>query len=336
MAGWSPGPGHAVTEASCSAKMQVNAAQTNMKIPPLFLAVAVFAGGIGTSLAQVYSVNIVGYINLVVQPGLNLIVNQLQCTDDDLNSFMPSPPDGTVVFRFDPVAQAYQDGVTFLDGVGWYPSSGKTPDRVKSIPLGEGFFVQIPGSMPVNLFFVGEVELISCNPLPGNYSLKGSIIPQGAPLSTDLAFPQLDGDTVYQWDVGLQRFRIPLAYSNANAWQPKEPVIAVGEGFLLFRDPVLASSNQQWCRSFAVGPSPLPAGVAAKSLAVAPSITRLLLSKGTATLQINNPAGGAYDVQFSNDGVVWNTLAEKQTGTPWSAPFTAGAKGYFRLSNSKG
>src|SRR6266566_2526097 len=184
-----------------------------MKLKCLFMAVVVLAAGIGGSRGQVWSVNIVGYINLTVNPGLNLIVNQLASTNDDLGSFMPSVPDGTVVFRFDPLTQSYQDGVTFLDGFGWFPASGDSHDPVKRIPLGEGFFVQIPGSTPTTITFVGEVALDSTNPIPGNLSLKGSIIPQSGPLVANLGFSTADGDAVYQWDSVLQAFNPPSKFS---------------------------------------------------------------------------------------------------------------------------
>ncbi len=314
-------------------RVQVDAADTNMKISRFCLAAALLTGAAGASFAQTYSVNIVGYINLTVQPGLNLIVNQLRSIDD-LSYFMPSVPDGTVVFRFNPVTQAYQDGVTFLDGIGWYPSSGNTNDLVKNIPVGEGFFMHIPsGSGFTNLTFVGEVVLVSDLPLPWNYSLKGSVIPQADDLD-NLGFPAAHGDRVYQWDVALQRFKIPSVFSEPNGWQPDQPRIRVGEGFLLFSDPALASPNRIWHRSFSIAPSPLSVSVATKSLVLAPSITRLLFSEGKVTLQIKNPVDGAYGVEFSNDGVAWTTVAEKQAGATWTAPFTAGPKGYFRLSNS--
>ena len=315
-------------------RVQVDATDTNMKISPLCLVAALLTGGFSPSLAQLYSENIVGYINLTVQPGLNLIVNQLRSIDD-LSYFMPSVPDGTVVFRFNPVTQSYQNGVTFLAGIGWYPSSGNTNDLVKRIPVGEGFFLHIPaGSGFTNLTFVGEVVLVSDLPLPWNYSLKGSVVPQADSLD-NLGFPAAPGDRVYQWDVALQRFRIPSVFSDSNGWQPDQPRVRVGEGFLLFSDPALASPNRVWHRSFVIGPSPLPVSVGTKSLVVAPSITRLLLSEGNVTLQVNSPGGGAYDVESSDDGVTWNTLAEKQAGATWTAPFRSGAKGYFRLSNSK-
>ena len=305
-----------------------------MRTKSLVVAVALLSGAIGSSLAQVYSVNIVGYINLKLNPGLNLIVNQLASDTDDLNSFMPSAPDGTVAFRFDPAAQAYLDGVTFLDGIGWYPASGRANDPIKSIPLGEGFFVHIPGSTGTTVTFVGEVALNSTNRIPGNYSLKGSIIPQAASLG-DLEFIAADGDAVYQWDALLQRFNAPSAYlEDSQAWQPGEPNVVVGEGFLLFRNPALATPDKWWIRHYSVGPAPPPgpAPLIAFSPAPPPVIRRLSLPPGKVTLDVSNPSAQPYNVQFSRDGIAWNTLATRQTTAQWTAPFAAGDGGYFRLS----
>jgi len=304
-----------------------------MKMRCLFLIVASLAVAGVASVGQVFSVNIVGYINLQLTPGLNLLVNQLAATTDDLNSFMPAVPDGTVVFRFDPVTQSYLDGVTFLDGVGWYPASGAKGDSVKSIPLGEGFFVQIPGSTNFLVTFVGEVRLDSTNRIPGNYSLKGSILPLSGPLVVNLGFRAADGDLVYQWDAVLQSFKSAAAYSIGN-WQPEEPTIAIGEGFMLFRDPVQATPDNWWIRHFAIGPAVGAATPTAPSDATAPAIQRLVLPTGNARLDIRNPNGEAYDVQFSSDASTWKTVATHQLSTQWTAPFTSGSRGYFRLTKS--
>ena len=65
-----------------------------------------------------------------------------------------------------------------------------------------------------------------------------------------------------------------------------------------------------------------------------PVIRRLVLPPGTVTLDISNPSGQPYNVQFSRDRIAWNTVASKQTTAQWTAPFAAGDGGYFRLSQS--
>lgn len=306
---------------------------TRMK--SFFLVAALLAAGIADSPAQVYSVNIVGYINLPVSSGLNLIVNQLRSTTDDLDSFIPVAPDGTVVFRFDPVSQSYSDGVTFFGGVGWYPSSGNRNDRIKSIPVGEGFFIHMPGSeSTTTITLVGEVVLRSTNQIPPGYSLKGSIIPQAGKLATELAFPPAPGDRVYQWDRGLRSFRVPSIFSLPYAWEPDEPQVRVSEGFLVFHDPLRADS--WWIREFSIGPpAPIPAPLIANSVgAQQPVIRRVLLPQGKVTLEVSNPTGEPYNIQFSTDGAIWNTLAEKEVVSRWTGSFTPGPKGYFKLSKS--
>ena len=292
------------------------------------------AAGMASSPAQVYSINIVGYINLTVNPGLNLIVNQLIAESNDLGSFIPSVPDGTVVFRYDPQSQSYLDGVTFLNGLGWYAASGDSGDPVRSIPLGEAFFLQIPGSNTTTVTFVGEVMLDSVNPIPGNYSLKGSVLPLAGALAADVSFPPVDGDRVYQWDSLLQRFKTPAAYSvtNANLWQPGEPQITVGEGLLVFRNLALATPANYWSEHLQIGPAPaVKSTLTTATVSPAPAIQRLIIGNGAVTLDVSNPGGTAYDVQVSTDGAAWTTLAQNQTGAQWLAPFTGNNKGYFRL-----
>jgi hypothetical protein len=307
----------------------------------LLVIFALWAAALSGALGQIFTGNIVGYINLVVNPGLNLIVNQLGQTNDDLNTFMPNVPDGTVVFRHDPVAQSYRDGVTFLDGFGWYPASGDSNDAVKMIPLGEGFFVHIPGSTSTTITFVGEVLLESTNPIPGNFSLKGSIIPQSGQLVQMLGFTAADGDQVFQWDVSLQAFKAPAVFSSAGPWLPDEPSVAVGEGFLVNRNPAQATPDNWWIRHFSIGPGAPPAGVAAAAVktvvhrATNPTIRRLTFPPGQVALQVRNFSGQPYDVQWSSDGEVWRTLAARQTGASWSGPFTPGARGYFRLDQTR-
>ena len=285
------------------------------------------------SPAQVYSVNIVGYINLTVKPGLNLIVNQLEAISDDLSSFLPNPPDGTVVFRYDPFTGSYQDGITFLDGVGWYAtSSTKARNISKRIPVGEGFFIYVPTLSATTFTLVGEVLLASTNQLPGGYSLKGSVIPQGDTL-LNLDFPSTENDRVYRWDADGQTFYPPSTFSRDNpGWFPQDPSVRVGEGFLLFRDPLFASPENAWVRIFTVGaPAPLPSLTAATSL-TPPSVRGLTLDKGKVTLDVQNPYAEAYDVQFSSDGTSWNSVARNQTGVQWTSLLNPGPKGYFRLT----
>jgi hypothetical protein len=291
--------------------------------------------------AQVYSVNAVGYVNMTLGPGLSLLANPLNAIARDTNShvamssnhlnsllFLPESADGTVIFRFDPASQSYQNAVTFFAGRGWYPVSGNTNDPVMSLPPGEGFFLQPAGPTPLNITFVGEVlqgHLV--NPIPPNASLKGSLVPQAAPLQTWLNFPATEGDQIGQWDAALQRYNF-FVYA-AGTWFPEEPTLRVAEGFLVRRDPLLATADRWWTRDFTVNPAPAP-GLAAPADSTAPSITRLTIQGASVALSIRHSGGGAYHVQFSSDGLSWKTVAQNQTTALWSGPFPGGGRGQFR------
>jgi hypothetical protein len=161
--------------------------------------------------------------------------------------------------------------------------------------------------------------------------LKGSVIPQADKLES-LGFILADGDRIYQWDALLQQFKAPSVYADATAWQPDEPRVLVGQGILIFRNPALATPDRCWVRHFSIGPAAPPSPLLARSVAPGLLIQRVAFPAGQVTLNIRNPSGEAYDIEFSNDGLVWKTLAEKQSAARWTGPFSPGIQGYFRLT----
>src|ERR1043166_2369568 len=95
-----------------------------MRTKTLFLAAALSAAGLATSLAQssnVYSLNVVGYINLQLTNGFNLIANQLDLdgtgTNNTLNtSIGTNVPNLTRVYTYQPASINYQFA-TLVSGV---------------------------------------------------------------------------------------------------------------------------------------------------------------------------------------------------------------------------
>src|SRR5215510_8903666 len=67
------------------------------------------------------SLNIVGYYNLSIRPGNNLIANQLSNSNNTLNAiFSPTTPIGSTFTRWDPVTQQFAPVSTYLGaGSGW-------------------------------------------------------------------------------------------------------------------------------------------------------------------------------------------------------------------------
>ena len=131
-------------------------------------------------MAQVYSVNVVGYVNITVPAGkLMILANPLNNGANGIDAVLPLPESGdsAIVYRFDPVGQTFRDAISFFGGVGWLSGTDPNPTLVP----GEGFFIQAPNGTALNLTFVGEVPQGNLSyPLAGNgrLTLVGSMVPQ--------------------------------------------------------------------------------------------------------------------------------------------------------------
>src|SRR3989304_4197401 len=73
-----------------------------MRTKTLLLTAVVSAAGIATSMAQVFSVNAVGYVSKPLQAGkFHLIANPLIASDNSIGKLFAGVPGGTQVFKFD-------------------------------------------------------------------------------------------------------------------------------------------------------------------------------------------------------------------------------------------
>jgi len=212
-------------------------------------------------MAQVYSVNAVGYVNTPI-PGNNnlaILANPLVGTNDAVGTVIPTAPDGTTIYRFDPASQGYRASILYIDGLGWLPGED---DPNPKLPVGEAFWVQNPGAA-TTLTFVGEVAQGAAsngNQVQGGnrLSLLGSKVPQTARLGNSstagtLAFPAVDGDTIYRFDVPTQNYDSSLyidglGWLNNNDPDVNGPSIVVGTGFWV-QSP---GSARPWDRNFTV------------------------------------------------------------------------------------
>jgi len=195
------------------------------------------AAGITSTLAQnVYSVNVVGYINLDLPAGLSMVANQLDNGNGNLvTELLPAPAIGTTLFKYDGVTPYQQ--IQFL-GV-WLGATTMT------LAPGEGVFMSVPA--PATITFVGEVmQGTLVNPVVAGLDIYSSMVPQEGTLSTDLGFTAGIGDTVNQWNG--PGAATPYTQSQfLGVWLPTEPTIGVGEAFWLS-----SQSTKDWTREFNV------------------------------------------------------------------------------------
>jgi hypothetical protein len=217
-----------------------------MRTKTFALTAALTAAGALTSMAQVYSVNIVGYINLNVPAGFSMIANQLNATPDNtLASVLPAPPENTTIYKFHSTTPVgYQSSNFSVDNPGWtHPEFTLAP--------GEGAFVSVdPTFAPTGatLTLVGEVQLVSSTPLQQGFAIISSVIPQ-ADTVDNLGFVPGELDTIYRYIPGTGYKSYNYSVDNPG-WIPSSPVPAVGESFFLSRqDP---SAQATWNRTFTV------------------------------------------------------------------------------------
>jgi hypothetical protein len=156
-----------------------------MRTKTLLLTAALVAAGVASSMAQsnVYSVNIVGYVNVPVKAGVfYLLSNPFDKGNgnniDGLFTISTNNPaddqGGTVLYVFDQV-NGYGNGETFFSGANaWDPGT-------TTLAPGKGFFLQPAADGVVT--FVGNVVLASTNTLPSGFSLVGSAYPASTNLS---------------------------------------------------------------------------------------------------------------------------------------------------------
>jgi hypothetical protein len=203
-------------------------------------------------MAQVYSVNAVGYVNTTLLPGFNLVSNPLNNTTGNTiqnlfgTGIQGGVPPGTIVYHFNPDTDQFVTAVfDDIDGVFTPPANAATV-----IPPGTGVFVYNGGTANATCTFVGEVpqDAASNQQLPQGFSIKGSTVPQEGTLPA-LQFPGGPGDIVYEWNPTTDQHQTAVFDDIDNAWTPAPPNIQVGEAFFLFK-----ATAATWTRNFKVNP----------------------------------------------------------------------------------
>jgi hypothetical protein len=200
-------------------------------------------------MAQVYSVNAVGYVNKSIPKKVGaaltyaLLANPLNGTNNNINTIIPSAPDGTLLYKFS--GGTFVDPETYFTGVGWIPGSFE-------LPPGEAFFVALDNAVatdPTVMTFVGEVpQGTLVNAMANGYSMRSSIVPQAGGITTDLGLSPTPDSQIYLWNLVNQSYDDPFTYFEGVGWIPSEPNIPVAEGFFYLN--TAAAFN--WTRNFSV------------------------------------------------------------------------------------
>lgn len=209
-----------------------------MKTKTSLLAVLVAMASSATVMAQVYSLNVVGYVNKTIPAGFSLVANPLNTTNNTLSSIFANPPVNSAVYRF--VGGSYQISTFALDddnNLNW--------DNNFVLAPGEGFWIFNSGAAFTNTF-VGEVAQGSLtNAVPAGFSLKGSSVPQVADLNSQ-NYPAQVNDAVYFFRNGTYAISTYALDDDNNLNWDSNPTPEIAEGFWVYN----ASASKEWVRSF--------------------------------------------------------------------------------------
>jgi len=209
-----------------------------MRTKTLLLTAALMAAGVASSMAQVYSVNAVGYVNLSIPGGFSMIANQFIAPSYKIKDLIPNPPPGTVLYLFSNTGG--YDVQTFDDiDLVWSPNPNAT------LNLGGGAFILSPSLF--NLTFVGEVPQGTLNTAtPAGFSILSSQVPQSAPIS-NLGLVGEPADVLYKFS-NTAGYVVYTFDDIDLVWSPNEPSMGVGESFFLLK----SGPSRTWTRTFTV------------------------------------------------------------------------------------
>jgi hypothetical protein len=212
-----------------------------MKAKTLLIAAATLAVGAITSQAQVYSQNVVGYINLSLTNGYNMIGNQLDFdgtgTNNTVQSFFGTnlvAPSQVLVWN--PGTASFPFAASWVNSKGTLKWTGNTNAVNAALQLGGGIFVQSPSATTITI--VGTVlqgtNIIALT--PNAYNLVSSVSPVGGLLQSNLNYTPSVGDKVIPWDPTSQGYPIQYSYVNNKGtlkWSPSQPTINVGQAVFI-------------------------------------------------------------------------------------------------------
>ncbi len=204
-----------------------------MRTKTLLITAALSAAGAATAMAQVYSVNAVGYINLSVPAGFSIIANQLDAGTGNnvLSKLFTSVPDGTIIYEY---SNGGYNISTFAFG-SW--------DVDQTLAPGQAAWINNPNTAAITVTFVGNVPQGSLSQqIPAGFSLQSSQVPQSGALDTVLGYPAAEGDIIYRYAGG----GYTISTYAFGAWDTV-PTPNVGEGFW-----VNTQTAKSWTRNFSV------------------------------------------------------------------------------------
>ena len=205
-----------------------------MKTKVLLIGAALGLAVATASADAVYSSNVVGYVNVDIVAGWNMIANPLDSGNNVLSNVIPTAPYNTAVYKM--VNGAYQITSFDEDEEAWLDDFTLNP--------GEGVFINAPEAFTIT--FVGEVKAGTHSvELPAGWSIVASPTPVAGDLDEiGLTSAVEDGDTVYKFE--NNNYTIAEYVEEDGGWD-NDINVGVAEGFFLNK-----ATASTWTRTFEI------------------------------------------------------------------------------------
>jgi len=229
----------------------------------VLICAAALAASLASSMAQnVYSLNVVGYVNITIPPSQSAVIcNPLDATmggtitggNDITNLFTPNtgnPQSGSSIYQFNGPGGNYLPASTYSAGLKRF-----SPNFTMNPGYGVLYFNN-SSITPTVITFVGQVEQGTYNvaTVPASTSaILGSPVPIGGSISnstTVLGMVPHTGDAIYTFNAAGGSWNSASTYSTGLKKFTPDTTINPGQGFLYFNNN--AAAAQVWVSNFTV------------------------------------------------------------------------------------
>jgi hypothetical protein len=221
-----------------------------MRTKTLLLSALLGTLGSVSVMAQtnVYSINAVGYINITIYPGFNMITCPLIASPDNTENTLLNESTGTYAGD----SLYYFNASTGLYNIVAARASAWTDGGTNTLTPGSAAWLFSVASTNITVTFVGTVPTgpYTNNILPG-FNLVGSVVPMSGDILTNslsLMTNVAAGDAAYVFNPATQGF---TSYQSRSAghWTTDPVLTYVGQGF--FYDN-LSGSTEPWIEDYIV------------------------------------------------------------------------------------
>jgi hypothetical protein len=239
-----------------------------MRTKTLVLSGVIAALASASLMAQVYSLNSVGYVNVTIPTGFSIISDPLYANGQGVAQTVSPLLDSQVLngnlsgltfYKFS-AGNYFSFGVNAADNAWAAQGTNANPAAGVTLNPGEAIYVLNPQA-PTTFTFVGTVPqgTLPITMEPG-YNMVSSVVPETGAIDTVLGLTPGAGDTLYffdpvvgqygnvgwngnQWFTGAaNNLTPPLGSTNA-------PTAPIGGGFFYL---VAATSPEVWTRTFTI------------------------------------------------------------------------------------